>query len=95
MRIAIKSAELHTPLFLSGVNLGLKLDPARRDALELMFDRKEALLIVTFNEATAIIPAANVVSMVPADPEPFLAVPELVVAKEKSPIRFPSDKDRK
>ncbi len=73
-KINLTYAELHTALFLSGTNLGLRLNvapstpghnrPGYRAGLTLIYDRDEKELLVTFNGETAIIPTTNVVSMV-------------------------------
>lgn len=68
--LSIKYAELHTSLFLSGTNLGLKLITSglgKRTGLSLSYDRPNKELLVTFNGNTAIVPTTNVVSMVPGD----------------------------
>ncbi len=67
MRIDLKFAELHSPLFLAGTNLQLKLDPTKRTGLKLVYDRAEKELLVTWNGETAIVPTTNVSSMTPAD----------------------------
>lgn len=66
--IKIKWAELHTPLFLAGTNLQTKLDPHKRHGLEMLYDRSEKELLITYDNGdkkeTAIVPITNVASMV-------------------------------
>jgi len=66
--IKIKWAELHTPLFLADANLGQKLDPHKRPALKMEYNRPERELLVTYTHGTktetAIIPTTNVVCMI-------------------------------
>jgi hypothetical protein len=64
MKYPIKFAELHSPLFLGGTNLQLKLDPARRTGIQMVYDQIEKELLVTWNNETAIVPTSNVASMV-------------------------------
>jgi hypothetical protein len=59
----LRFAELLAPLFLSGTNLGLKLQPQQRTGLDLTYDRANRELLVTYNGRTAIIPMSNVNSM--------------------------------
>lgn len=70
--IKLKFAELHSPLFLAGTNLQMKLDPAKRDGkMTLEYDREEKELIVSFEVKgkveRAIVPVSNVVSMWPEE----------------------------
>lgn len=69
MKIDLEFAELHNPLFLAGTNLQMKLDPAKRSGLKLVYDRAEKELLVYFKttkgEYMAIVPSANVSSMTP------------------------------
>lgn len=66
--IKIKWAELHTPLFLAGTNLQTKLDPHKRHGLEMVYNRSEKELLVTYDNGekkeTAIIPTTNVATMI-------------------------------
>lgn len=66
MKINVKFAEVHTALFLNGVNLGLKLDPSKREGLKLVWDREEKELIIEYKNAFKVVPSANVVGW---DPE--------------------------
>ncbi len=65
-KIELRFAELHSPLFLAGTNLQMKLDPRNRTGLSLVYDRAEKELLVTYNDAMAIVPISNVSSMTPA-----------------------------
>lgn len=84
MKIKLKFAELHTPLFLAGTNFGVKLDNVRRP-IDLIYDRKEKELILHYNGQIAIIPASNVATMTPTHPGEMAALywPEQVHAKEQ------------
>ena len=64
MKLPVKFAELHSPLFLAGTNLQLKLDPTRRGGIVMVYDRAEKELLVTYNNETAVVPVSNVASMV-------------------------------
>ena len=56
--------ELHTPLFLGGVNWGPKLFQKNgKGNLELIYDRASQELIVTFGKFQCIIPSSNIASM--------------------------------
>lgn len=68
MKIDIKTAELHNPLFLGGVNFQMKLDISKRVGTTMTYDRVEKELIVTYNGNVAIIPSSNVASMCPVNP---------------------------
>jgi hypothetical protein len=68
MKLNIRFAELHSPLFLGGTNLQLKLDPKNRIGLILTYDRTEKELIVQWNDHVALIPNSNVSSMTLEDP---------------------------
>lgn len=66
MKIPLTFAELHTPLFLNGVNWNLKLfEKSAKGHLELVYDRAEKELLVTHDKHVAIIPSSNVVTMHP------------------------------
>ena len=62
-KITLKSCELHTPLFLAGTNLQMKL-PQNRAGMTLEYDREHKELLVTYNGETAIVPSSNIASMV-------------------------------
>lgn len=62
-QIGLKFAELHTALFHAGKNFGLKLDPLKVTGLNLVYDRAEKELLVTWSGQTAIVPINNVASM--------------------------------
>ena len=69
MKIDLRFAEIHAPLFLmgdKGMNLGTKLDPSKRTGLKLVYDRDAKELLVSFENMHAIVPATNVVSMIEA-----------------------------
>lgn len=84
MKIDLEFAELHNPLFLAGTNLQMKLDPAKRQGLVLVYDRAEKELLVYYNNKVAIIPSSNVSSMTPVNSAILgaaVAVPAPVAAK--------------
>jgi hypothetical protein len=64
MKIDLKFAELHNPLFLSGKNFGLKLDPGKLTGLKLSYDRAEKELLVSWNGDIGIVPSSNIACMV-------------------------------
>lgn len=68
--IVLEFAELHSSLFLAGagINLGLKLDPTKREGLSLKYDRENQELLVSYAGKTAIVPTTNVVVMIEGDP---------------------------
>lgn len=68
MKIDLKFAETHNPIFLAGTNLQLKLDPSKRTGMVLIYDRDEKELLVYWNKEMAIIPLSNVSNMIPSDP---------------------------
>lgn len=72
MRISIKFAELHSPLFLAGTNLAQKLDTKTKDTLDLSYDPEGDKLLVFFREAMAVVPMSNVAYMVPDEINDFI-----------------------
>ncbi len=64
MRTKIKWAELHSPLFLAGANLQMKLDPEKRKGLSMEYDEEKHQLYVTFNGHTARVPEPSILSMI-------------------------------
>ena len=64
MKTEIKWAELHSPLFLAGANLGQKLDPSKRAGLSMTYDEVARHLYVTYNKSTARVPEPSILSMV-------------------------------
>lgn len=65
--INVEYAELHTPLFLAGTNLGMKLDPYKRRGMLLKYNDEKRRLIVEWNSKTANVPESNVASWVEGD----------------------------
>jgi hypothetical protein len=63
----LKFVELHNPLFLSGTNLGTKLDPSKRSGLLLEYDPKKRMLLVWFNQNLSLVPEPSVANMVPVN----------------------------
>jgi hypothetical protein len=55
----VKYAELHSPIFLAGTNLGAKLDPTKRTGLTLNFDEDKKRLIVGWNGEKGCVPEPN------------------------------------
>lgn len=74
MKIKIRFAELHTPLFLAGTNLTAKLDTVNNNRREifLQYDTEMAKLHVVFNEHLCLIPDGNIASMTVDDPTALL-----------------------
>ena len=86
--IDLKWCEVHSPIFLAGTNLGVKLDPSKRQGLSLQYDRDHKELIIGWNKETAIIPSSNVATMVVGSlPKPALATAPTgkVVAQVSTP----------
>lgn len=69
----LKFVELHTPIFLAGTNMGLKLDPGKRQGLKLEYYRDMQELHVFYKDEMAIVPLPNVASLVPGKPKMPLA----------------------
>lgn len=67
-RFPIKAAQLHTPLFLNGSNLGDKLSPASRTGLQLQYDTDLNGLIVQYQHAACFLPSSNVASSTLVNP---------------------------
>jgi len=65
--IELKFAELQTPLFLAGINFGVKLDIGRRP-IRLLYDKTDNILLLNHKTDWAIIPLGNVASMTPIEP---------------------------
>lgn len=80
MKTDIDWAELHSPLFLAGTNLGQKLDPRKRCGLKMQFDEEKRHLYVSYAGCTARVPEPSILSMVeqvstPKVVEPTAPVP--------------------
>lgn len=71
MRHELKFAELQTPLFMEGVNHGVKL---YKDAkgIKMFWDDAIDKLILIFKGNVSILPLGNVATMNLVDPSPFL-----------------------
>lgn len=69
--INIIYADLHTPLFMAGVNFGTKLDPTKRTSphLKLQWDDDNRRLVVVYNGKVCFIPEANIASAQPENPK--------------------------
>lgn len=66
MKIELKFAELHTPLFLKGKNHQMKLySGEKHPETRLFYEREEKELHVYFHDEVAIVPCSNVASMQP------------------------------
>lgn len=94
MKIDVEYAELHTPLFLAGTNLGSKLNVKdhKRRGMTLDFDYDKRRLLVGWNGKTACVPEANVASFVEADDVP-VEMDSAAVAKTpiKAQVSSPQD----
>jgi hypothetical protein len=94
MKIDLRFAETHAPVFISGelggVNLGMKLEPKKRTGLTLQYDREHKELLVTFNGNTAIVPSTNVVTMIAAGPTAAKISVAEVKAAQKADTPVPS-----
>lgn len=80
--IECEFAELHSPLFLAGTNLGQKLDPKKRTGLKVAYDRENNELVVDWQNKKAFVPSSTVASYVPGKITPL----EPVKAKPHGPI---------
>lgn len=69
MKLDIKYAELHNPLFLGGKNFGTKLDPGKLAGLKLVFDKDDQWLLVHWGKHIGIVPLASVAVMQEGLPE--------------------------
>ncbi len=78
MKIQLKLATLHNPLFLAGTNFGSTLDVSKRTGLTLLYDRVEKELHAFYNNSLVIIPSTNVATMTPVDPS-ILGYPNAVL----------------
>lgn len=66
-RFKCSAAQLHTPLFLNGSNLGDKLSARARTGLDLEYDTDLAVLVVQYQRGGCIVPSSNVASATPMD----------------------------
>jgi hypothetical protein len=96
--VALSYAELHSVLFLGGVNHGLKLGDVYKKGHELIYDRAEKELIVRFSDKKgdheAIIPLTNVASMHPrkeAKPIPIEQALPQPTARASAQVSSPTD----
>lgn len=56
--------ELHTPLFLGGVNWGVKLyERCAKGTLKLDYDREHHELVISFQKFKCLVPSSNIASM--------------------------------
>lgn len=78
MKIDIKFAEVHTPLFMGGVNHGVKLEKDKR-GMKLVYDREHEELYIFHAGNIGIIPKGNVAIMVPTNPLELGFTPEEVL----------------
>lgn len=90
MRIEIKFAEIHHPLFLAGVNLGQRFGEGqvKGDTTKLYYDMKLQCLIVTYKGAASMVPLPTIASMQPKDPSVLFPVQDKIV---KPPIKAGKD----
>ena len=58
MKVDVKFAELHSPLFLNGKNCGLKI--FNKDQIKIVYDTEEKELLVTYMGKTAHLPSTSV-----------------------------------
>lgn len=91
--IPLKSMTLQGPLFLSGTNLGTKLD-AKKAGLQMF--RASGYYVISFNGTGRFIESANVADAEPVsfadlgldfEPGPQTSAPPLVVTQGSAPIR--------
>lgn len=73
MKIDLRFAELHAPLFMSdekhqGKNFGMKLDAKKHAGIRMLYDTDTQTLHIAHGGLESIIPATNVVSMMPTTP---------------------------
>jgi hypothetical protein len=92
--IKVKFAEMHNPIFVNGINLGMKLDPRHRKGLSLAYDRTGKELFITVNGVTTVAPSSSVAHYTPDnDPEvdtsPILS-PTPVRGKGKAQVWDPT-----
>lgn len=85
MKIDLRFAELHAPLFMSdekhqGKNFGMKLDAKKHSGIRMLYDTDTQTLHISHGGLDAIIPATNVVSMMPAPVEKAAPQPRGVEA---------------
>jgi hypothetical protein len=80
--IKVKFAEMHNPIFVNGINLGMKLDPRHRKGLSLEYDRLDKELFITVNGVTTVAPSSSVAHYTPANEtevvEPPMPVPAIL-----------------
>lgn len=97
MQTEIKWAELHSPLFLAGANLGMKLDPTKRAGLLMNYDEDKRHLYVTYTlsgvTSTARVPEPSILSMVEGAPtvRPVVAAVTPTGKPIKAQVGGPSD----
>jgi hypothetical protein len=71
----VKYAELHSPIFLAGTNLGAKLDPSKRNGLSLHFDEDKKRLKVTWMNESGWVPEPNCAMWIEGKAEPRGGIP--------------------
>ncbi len=104
MKIELEFAQLQTPLFFKGINIGVKLPKAdHRNTMILEWDTEKDKLYVWYKGSVAVIPMGNVASAVPKraedvglvepiimPPTPKPAAPTLVKGKIKAQVSTPT-----
>ena len=79
----VQFAELHSPMFFCGINLGNKLDTSKRSELSLIYDNAACELLVTMFGKTTHVPASSLVHYTPGIAE----APKIV--NQHKPQRVP------
>jgi hypothetical protein len=70
MRIAITMADLHSPLFMEGSNLGNKIGKGQpKQPIVIEYDTELLSLLVHYKGLVALVPHASVASMTVANPK--------------------------
>lgn len=86
----VEYAELHTPLFLAGTNLGQKLDPRKRHGMHMSFDDEKKRLIVKWGHKVAQIPEANIACFIEGT---IVEPPKIVPAKSAMTAQVSTPQD--
>lgn len=90
--IKVKFCEVHSPVFIAGKNLGVKLDPSRLGGLALFYHREYKELAIQWNGETGYVPSTNIVVYVPGEvkvPAPIVSHPMVAGVSTTAQVETP------
>ena len=94
MKIDIRFAHLHTPLFFGGKSFGDKLEHGKHEGLAMTYDTEEPWIRVFWKNREGLVPMSNVASLSPMEEKPFavdIEKPKAVTGPIKAQVSSPTD----